>query len=74
MSTESRFDDSGKDLVVVGSSAGGVGALSTLVSTLPKNFPAPDRAHTRFIHTIVPIMDLTTAEVNRLFIYSEKVR
>ncbi len=28
------------DLVVVGSSAGGVGALSTLVSTLHKNFPA----------------------------------
>ncbi len=29
------------DLVVVGSSAGGVGALSTLVSTLNKDFPAP---------------------------------
>src|SRR5687768_9451746 len=29
------------DLVVVGSSAGGVGALSTLVSTINKNFPAP---------------------------------
>ena len=29
------------DLVVVGSSAGGVGALSTLVSTLHKDFPAP---------------------------------
>ena len=29
------------DLVVVGSSAGGVGALSTLVSTLDKKFPAP---------------------------------
>lgn len=29
------------DLVVVGSSAGGVGALSTLVSTLNKNLPAP---------------------------------
>ena len=29
------------DLVVVGSSAGGVGALSTLVSTLQKDFPAP---------------------------------
>ena len=33
--------DSKKDLVVVGASAGGVGALSTLVSTLPKSFPAP---------------------------------
>jgi two-component system CheB/CheR fusion protein len=30
-----------KDLVVVGSSAGGVAALATLVSTLDKNFPAP---------------------------------
>ena len=29
------------ELVVVGSSAGGVGALSTLVSTLDKAFPAP---------------------------------
>jgi len=31
----------GNDLVVVGSSAGGIGALSTLVSTLSKDFPAP---------------------------------
>lgn len=30
-----------EDLVVVGSSAGGVGALSTLVSTLSRDFPAP---------------------------------
>lgn len=30
-----------QDLVVVGSSAGGVGALSTFVSTLNKSFPAP---------------------------------
>src|ERR1051325_12160660 len=29
------------DLVVVGSSAGGVGALSTLVATLNKSFPSP---------------------------------
>lgn len=29
------------DLIVVGSSAGGVEALSILVSSLPKNFPAP---------------------------------
>jgi len=39
------MDDSNKPgnsgLVVVGSSAGGVGALSTLVSTLNKAFPAP---------------------------------
>jgi two-component system CheB/CheR fusion protein len=30
-----------KDLVVVGSSAGGIGALTTLVSTLNERFPAP---------------------------------
>src|SRR5215207_6553301 len=35
--TETRSDD----LVVVGASAGGVGALSILVSTLHKSFPAP---------------------------------
>ena len=40
MTPESKSFD-GNDLVVVGSSAGGVGALSTLVSTLPKDFPAP---------------------------------
>ena len=37
-------EESGKldgDLVVVGASAGGIGALSTLVSTLDKRFPAP---------------------------------
>src|SRR5215510_661283 len=34
-------DTNHDDLVVVGSSAGGVGALSTLVSTLNKSFPAP---------------------------------
>ena len=33
--------DNNKDLVVVGSSAGGITALSTLVSTLTKDFPAP---------------------------------
>src|SRR5215212_11567173 len=32
---------SSNDLVVVGASAGGVGALSILVSTLNKSFPAP---------------------------------
>jgi two-component system CheB/CheR fusion protein len=40
----SDFDKTGKqneDLVVVGASAGGIGALSTLVGTLNKNFPAP---------------------------------
>ncbi len=42
MTTDSDSDSNQKgDLVVVGSSAGGVGALSTLVSTLNKNFPAP---------------------------------
>ncbi len=36
-----RKTDGNNDLVVVGSSAGGVGALSTLVSTLTREFPAP---------------------------------
>ena len=40
MSTGSKTNK-GNDLVVVGSSAGGIGALSTLVSTLHKAFPAP---------------------------------
>jgi len=39
--TNEESEQRNNDLVVVGSSAGGVGALSTLVSTLPKNFPAP---------------------------------
>ena len=38
---DSNAPDGSHDLVVVGSSAGGVGALSTLVSTLNKDFPAP---------------------------------
>lgn len=41
MTTESDELKDGNDLVVVGSSAGGVGALSTLVSTLHTSFPAP---------------------------------
>jgi two-component system CheB/CheR fusion protein len=42
MTTEPDSETKPKgDLVVVGSSAGGVGALSTLVSTLNRNFPAP---------------------------------
>ena len=40
MTPEAKNSDR-NDLVVVGSSAGGVGALSTLVSTLAKDFPAP---------------------------------
>ena len=39
MRTENKIQSD--DLVVVGSSAGGVGALSTLVSTLNQSFPAP---------------------------------
>jgi len=39
--TTNESGDSNYDLVVVGASAGGVGALSTLVSTLHKSFPAP---------------------------------
>ncbi|HKR15641.1 MAG TPA: CheR family methyltransferase [Pyrinomonadaceae bacterium] len=38
---ESQKTTTTEGLVVVGSSAGGVGALSTLVSTLNKDFPAP---------------------------------
>jgi two-component system, chemotaxis family, CheB/CheR fusion protein len=38
---DDKLEVSKDDLVVVGSSAGGVGALSTLVSTLNKSFPAP---------------------------------
>src|SRR5512145_3065564 len=41
MTTELTSQSPYKDLVVVGSSAGGVGALSTLVTTLDKSFPAP---------------------------------
>jgi two-component system CheB/CheR fusion protein len=41
MATESDETKTHDDLVVVGSSAGGVGALSVLVSTLHQSFPAP---------------------------------
>ena len=41
MTTEPDETKTHNDLVVVGSSAGGIGALSVLVSTLPKSFPAP---------------------------------
>src|ERR1044072_3120585 len=39
--TDDNSENGNSDLVVVGSSAGGVTALTTLVSTLPKDFPAP---------------------------------
>ena len=41
MTTESKETETNNELVVVGSSAGGIAALSTLVSTLDKEFPAP---------------------------------
>ncbi len=41
MSKEEATDEHPSNLVVVGSSAGGIEALSILVSTLPKEFPAP---------------------------------
>ena len=41
MSMEESAPHEGKELVVVGSSAGGISALSVFVSTLPHDFPAP---------------------------------
>lgn len=41
MNDSDKSEADNKDLVVVGSSAGGIGALSTLVSTLNNSFPAP---------------------------------
>lgn len=41
MSTSEKNSGQPGDLVVIGSSAGGVEALSILVSTLPTDFPAP---------------------------------
>jgi two-component system, chemotaxis family, CheB/CheR fusion protein len=41
VSSVEKDNSQSPDLVVVGSSAGGVEALSILVSTLPANFPAP---------------------------------
>ena len=41
MTTEPDETKTHNDLVVVGSSAGGIGALSILVSTLHQSFPAP---------------------------------
>jgi two-component system CheB/CheR fusion protein len=41
MSTEEQAVHDGRELIVVGSSAGGVGALSVFVGTLPPDFPAP---------------------------------
>src|SRR5215208_3923462 len=41
MTDSDNTTSSSNDLVVVGASAGGIGGLSTLVSTLNKSFPAP---------------------------------
>ena len=41
MSASEQSQAGPSDLVVVGSSAGGIEALSVLVSTLPADFPAP---------------------------------
>ncbi|MGE0131567.1 MAG: chemotaxis protein CheB [Blastocatellales bacterium] len=41
MSADEKTSQEVNDLVVVGSSAGGIEALSVLVNSLPKDFPAP---------------------------------
>lgn len=41
MGTEEIAQHDGKELVVVGASAGGIGALSVFVGALPPDFPAP---------------------------------
>ena len=41
MSEAEKGEARDSDLVVIGSSAGGIEAVSTLVSTLPTDFPAP---------------------------------
>src|SRR5436853_2181734 len=41
MKEKEKRDINPSDLIVVGSSAGGIEALSILVGTLPDNFPAP---------------------------------
>jgi two-component system, chemotaxis family, CheB/CheR fusion protein len=41
MNVDEKTSSEFNELVVVGSSAGGIEALSILVSSLPKNFPAP---------------------------------
>src|SRR3984893_3371653 len=41
MSDSEKVSSGAGDLVVIGSSAGGIEALSILVSTLPADFPAP---------------------------------
>ena len=67
----------GKDIHQLVSMLGKAVTEAKAVTTSPMKahlVEAADVEETRFIHTIVPITDYTSAEVNRLFIYSEKVR
>jgi two-component system CheB/CheR fusion protein len=70
MSTTKEEISASQDLVVVGSSAGGIEALSTLVGSLPANFPAPivlaqhlDPHRPSSLHTILQRKTVLTVEV-----------
>ena len=75
----SEASNQNNDLVVVGSSAGGVSALSTLVTTLPKSFPAPiviaqhlDPQRTSHLgsilerHSVLPIVEVSEKPPTKL--------
>src|SRR5579859_6429228 len=88
MQEQEKSDTSPNDLVVVGSSAGGIEALSILVSTLPENLPAPvvlaqhlDPTRTSNLdqilqkHTIFPVEAIKSSvdlQVGRIYILPTK--
>jgi len=47
-------------------------SASPLPSERDQNFLLTNGAGEKFVHTIVPITDANSAQVNRLFIYSER--
>lgn len=74
MNTLENTPSTADDLIIVGASAGGIEALSTLVSTLPADFPAPivlaqhlDPNHPSHLdhilqqHTTLPIVLVTSS-------------